>query len=365
MILYLSIKCLKVKAFKILSLHKISFMIFVTGGTGLVGSHLLFELTKAGKKVRALKRESSNLQQVVKTFSYYTNEPERLFESIEWVNGDILDYFSMEKNLNGVSEIYHCAAIISFQPKERKKMISNNVEGTSNLVNAALFNGVKKICHLSSVSALGKLGNGTPTTEDTNWIPSKRISAYSESKFFSETEIWRGIEEGLDAVILNPSIILGPGNWDAGSPKFFKTIWDGLKFYTRGVTGYVDIKDVVRAMLLLMDDSNFEKAKNQRFLINAENLSYQDIFTQIANALDKPVPKFNTPGFAMEAAWRTMKILSRITGKAALITHETAQSSKKINRFDGSKITRTIEFKYLPVSESVKQTSAFLKNDMK
>lgn len=339
-------------------------MIFVTGGTGLVGSHLLFELAKTGKKIKALKRETSNLQQVVKVFSYYTGEPEKLFNRIEWVNGDILDYFSLEKQLKGITEIYHCAAVISFQPDERKKMISNNVEGTSNIVNAAIENGVKKICHLSSVAALGKLGNGTPTTEETNWIPSKRVSGYSESKFFSETEIWRGIEEGLDAVILNPSIILGPGNWDSGSSKFFKTIWDGLKFYTHGATGFVDVKDVVRAMLMLMDESNFEKVKNQRYLFNAETVSYRDIFSQIATALGKPAPKYATSGLMLELAWRAAAIMSVISGKQALITRETAQSSKNVNLFDGSKITRSIDFKYTPISESIAQTAGFLKSDM-
>jgi len=339
-------------------------MIFVTGGTGLVGSHLLFELAKTGKKVKALKRESSNLQQVLKTFSYYSENPENLFKRIEWVNGDILDYFSLETALKGVTEIYHCAAIISYQPDERKKMITNNVEGTTNLVNAALQNGVKKICHVSSVAALGSWGNGMPITEETNWIPSKKISGYSESKFFSETEIWRGIEEGIDAVILNPSIILGPGNWDSGSPRFFKTIWTGLNFYTKGVTGFVDIKDVVRAMILLMDDSNFENTRNQRYLLNAENLSYQEVFSQIADALDKPRPKYYTSELMLEVAWRFGKMISLFTKKPEIITRETAASSIKLKHFDGSKICRTIQFDYLPVSDSIKQTADYFKNDM-
>ena len=150
-------------------------MIFVTGGTGLVGAHLLFELTSAGNNVKALKRKTSNIQQVLKTFSYYAENPKSLFEKIEWVDGDILDYFSLEKLLNGVSEIYHCAAIVSFQSNEREKMIANNVEGTANLVNAALENGVKKICHVSSIAALGRLQNGEPVTEETNWVPSKKV----------------------------------------------------------------------------------------------------------------------------------------------------------------------------------------------
>jgi nucleoside-diphosphate-sugar epimerase len=339
-------------------------MIFVTGGTGLVGAHLLYELTLAGKSVKALKRETSDLQQVLKIFSYYSDNPNELFKQIEWINGDILDYFRLEKLLEGVSEIYHCAAIVSFDPKERKRMITNNVEGTANLVNAALENEVKKFCHVSSVAALGKLDEQHLITEETNWVPSKKISGYSESKFFSETEVWRGIEEGLDAVIVNPSIILGPANWETGSAKMFKTVWDGMKFYTRGVTGFVDVRDVVKAMILLMDEQYFEKIKNQRFLISSENLSYETVFCQIADALGKPRPKYNATGGLMEMVWRLLWITSLLTRKSPLITRETAANSNVKRKFDGSKIKNYFDFEYLPVSESIKQTSAILKKDM-
>ena len=339
-------------------------MIFVTGGTGLVGAHLLFELTSAGKRVKALKRKTSDLQQVLKTFSCYAENPKELFDRIEWVDGDILDYFVLEKILQGVTEIYHCAAIVSFDSKERQKMISNNVEGTANLVNAALENKVKKICHVSSVSALGRLDNQQLITEETNWVPSKKISGYSESKFFSEVEIWRGIEEGLDAVIVNPSIIFGPANWETGSAKMFKTIWNGMKFYTKGITGFVDVKDVVKAMILLMDKTNFETAKNQRYLLNAENLSYQNVFYQIADALEKPRPKIYASDFMMELSWRVLKIFSLVTRKSPLISSETAASSKAANNYDGSKIVKQFNFEYRPISATIKQTAAFLKQDM-
>lgn len=340
-------------------------MIFVTGGTGLVGAHLLFELTKAGKKVKALKRETSNLNQVLKTFSYYTKTPQELFDKIEWVNGDILDYFSLEKILAGVTEIYHCAAIVSFDSKERQKMISNNVEGTRNLVDAAIENGVKKLCHVSSIAALGKLQNGDAINEETNWVPSKKNSGYSESKFFSETEIWRGMEEGLDAVIVNPSIIFGPAKWESGSAKIFKTVWDGMKFYTKGVTGFVDVHDVVRPMLLLMNESNFEKCKNQRFLLSAENLSYQSVFSQIATALNQPAPTIWANDFLLAFVWRAASLISLITQKPAFITKEAASGRNQLNKFDGSKITQMLSYSYIPISESIKKTAAFLKNDMK
>ena len=340
-------------------------MIFVTGGTGLVGAHLLFELTKAGKKVKALKRETSNLKQVVKTFSYYADNAQQLFEQIEWVNGDILDYYSLEKILAGISEIYHCAAIVSFDSKERQTMISNNVEGTANLVNAAIENGVKKICHVSSIAALGKTQNGEPVTEETNWVPSKKNSGYSESKFFSEAEIWRGIEEGLDAVIVNPSIIFGPANWENGSAKIFKTVWDGMKFYTKGITGFVDVEDVVKPMIQLMDESNFERCKNQRYLLSAENWSYQNIFSQIADELGKAHPTVWANDFLMAFVWRAATFASWFTRKPSLITKEAATGRNQINNFDGTKITRVLEYSYTSISESIQKTSLFLLKDKK
>jgi nucleoside-diphosphate-sugar epimerase len=339
-------------------------MIFVTGGTGLIGSHLLFQLVSAGKKVRALKRESSDTAKVLKTFSYYSGKPEELFHRIEWVNGDILDYFKLEKLLCNVEEVYHCAAVVSFSRKERKNMIHNNVEGTANMVNATLENGAKKFCHVSSVSALGPNLNGYATDELTNWVPSKKMTAYSQSKFFSETEIWRGIEEGLDAVIVNPSIVLGPGNWDSGSSQLFKTVYNGLKFYTKGVTGYVDVKDVVQAMILLMDDSHFESCKNQRFLLNSENLSYRDVFSRMANAMNKPRPKYFASKLMLAVAWRAASLVRMLSGGGPEITRETATAAGNVTRFDGSKITRATGFQYLPVFESISQTAAFLKRDM-
>jgi nucleoside-diphosphate-sugar epimerase len=287
-----------------------------------------------------------------------------LFGRIEWVNGDVLDYFSLENILQGVTQIYHCAAIVSFDPKERKRMISNNVEGTANLVNAAIENGIKRICHVSSIAALGRLENGLSVTEETNWVPAKRISGYSESKFFSEAEIWRGIEEGLDAVIVNPSIIFGPSNWETGSSKMFKTIWDGMKFYTKGVTGFVDVKDVVKAMILLMKEENFDVAKNQRYLLNSENLSYENVFTSIAGALNKPRPKYFASDFLLKIVWRAAKIASLVTAKPSMITRESVANSNAIFNFDGSKISKAFGFTYLPIAESIQQTAQFLKQDM-
>lgn len=338
-------------------------MIFVTGATGLVGSHLLLDLLQQGKRVRAMKRPESDTRQVAKTFGWYTDQAESLFQTIEWVEGDLLDPYSMEEMLTGVDTIYHAAAMVSFRSSDRSRMLTSNVEGTANLVNAAISKGVRKMCHVSSVAALGKTKNGEPVTEGTNWIPGKRISSYSESKFFSEMEVWRGIEEGIESVIVNPSIIIGPGNWTTGSTTFYRAVNKGFPFYTKGVTGYVAVRDVTRAMLLLMSDEYFTICKNQRFILSAENLSYKDFFSRVALALGKPQPHIYASPALLSAAWRIAGLMSIFTGKAPLITRETAQSANTVTHYDGSKIGQLTGFEYNGISEAIEfATQRFLKD---
>lgn len=330
----------------------------------MIGSHLLYELVSEGKVVKALKRQSSNIDQVLKVFSYYSENPKGLFQQIEWIDGDVLDYFGLEEHLAGINEVYHCAAIVSFETKDRVQMIRNNVDGTANLVNASLVNQVKKFCHVSSVSALGPNQNGYPTDELTNWIPSRKVTAYSESKFFSETEVWRGIEEGLDAVIINPSIVIGPGNWNAGSPRIFKTVWDGLRFYSKGITGFVDVNDVVKAMTLLMEDDIFIQKKNQRFLLNSENWSYHQLFNLIADSLNKPRPSWKVTGLMLSIAWRAASFYNLMAATPLPVSRETAAAANSHTQYLGKKINQVPGFSYLPIKDSVQKTASFLLNDM-
>lgn len=331
-------------------------MIAVTGGTGLVGSHLLLELARKDEKIRALYRKGSDREQVRKVFSWYDLDYEELFNKIEWAEGDLTDVFSMEEFLEEVHLLYHCAAVVSFESRRRRELIRNNVEGTANLVNAALSCGVKQICHVSSNSALGKTGNEMAVTEETRWLPSRRNSGYSVSKFFSESEIWRGVQEGLEAVVVNPSIILGPGNWNKGSAAFFPLIDRGFRFYSEGVTGYVDVRDVVDALLLLTNPQNFELAKGHRFLLNAENISFRELFNRIADELGTKRPSVNTSGLLLEAGWIVSSVMGLITGKSLKITREMAASSRAKIYFDGSKITRMFDFSYRPIGEAIHQT---------
>ena len=341
-------------------------MIFITGGTGLIGSHLLFDLLQTpDNKIRALKRSSSSFRMIKKIFSYYSDTPNDLFNRIEWVEGDIMDYYSMEELLEGVTEVYHCAALVSFHMNDRDCMLNNNIQGTANVIDAALFNKVKKFCHVSSISALGKTRGNNEITEDTYWTPSRKKSGYSLSKFYSEMEVWRGIEEGLDAVIVNPSIALGPGNWDIGSPKFFQAVWKGMKYYTKGVTGFVDVRDVSKAMIELTNDKYFERTKNNRYILNAANLSYQQLFNKIADNLRKPRPTSFASDLILNIACRAALIAGFFTGKPPLITKEAITGINSVDRYDGSKICNSINFSYRNIDTSIIDISSFFLKDIK
>jgi len=339
-------------------------MILVTGGTGLVGAHLLYELTLSGLKVKALRRQQSNTAWVKKIFSYYTDRVEELYAQIEWVEGDILDYFSLEEALKGITHIYHCAAIVSFHGDDNDMMLNNNVKGTGNLIDAAIHNGVSRLCHVSSIAALGKTQDGSQINEETYWTPSKRKSGYSLSKFFSEMEVWRGIEEGLDAVIVNPSIIMGPGNWDIGSPKLFQSIFKGLKYYTKGISGFVDVRDVVKAMIMLMDDQHFEAHKNQRFILNAGNMSYENFFYKIADGLNKPRPSNFASDIKLSIAWRMAQGASFFTGKRPLITRDAVSGSNQKNQYTGEKIIKTTGFNYRSLDSSIADIAEIFLKDI-
>lgn len=332
-------------------------MIFVTGGTGLVGSHLLLALLQQGKKVRALKRAVSDTAQVRKIFACYTPDTENMFRQIEWIDGDILDIYSLDSALENVDTIYHCAAMVSFSKTDYNKMLLNNVEGTANLVNAALEKGVRCICHVSSIASLGNNSNKMVVNENFDEVDVRKLNGYAAGKFLSEKEIWRGIHEGLDAVIVNPSIIIGPAKWKNGSASFFRRIDKGMPFYTLGSTGYVDVRDVVDAMLLLTENENFEKVKNQRFLLNAVNLTYRDFFSMIAKALNKPKPRFNASPFLLEIAWRTSAVWSFISGKPSQMSKTTVASAKSKSQYNGSKIEKMFGFKYRPIEETISQTA--------
>ena len=329
-------------------------MILVTGGTGLVGSHLLFDLAKKGENIRALKRANSSLQHVRECFSYYSDSADELFEKIEWVDGDMLDIESLEDAFEGVTKVYHCAAIVSFKKADKAKIKRINVEGTRNLVNTCLDQKIQKLCFVSSVAALGTPEEkGEMVCETTPWSPEDKRSDYSMSKFNSELEVWRGIEEGLDAVIVNPSIILGPGHWHKGSSRLFTTVAKGMKYFTRGITGYVDVRDVSKAMVQLMDSD----IKNQRFLLNSDNYSYEFIFKTIAKALNLPEPNKYASPFLTGIAWRLAYLKKIFLFKEPGLTRATARSSHNCTYYSNQKIKEALDFKFISVEDSIRDAA--------
>jgi len=330
-------------------------MILITGGTGLVGSHLLYELVKKKHKVRAFKRPTSKTENVLKTFRYYSDNPEELFSKIEWVEGDVSDMTFLEDAMQGVSKVYHCAGMVSFDSRDRKEMLEINIGGTANVVNACLGTKIEKLCFVSSTAAIGDKSGAGLVDENTIWKPSKSHSWYSVSKFKSEMEVWRGMEEGLKAVIVNPSIVLGPGDWNRSSGRIMKSVWDGLKFYTLGVTGFVDVMDVVKAMIELMEGEII----GERYIISSENLSYKEVFEMIANAFNKKPPTIQATPSLTGFAWRLDWMRSKILNKQPLVTRESARSGHRKVYFSNQKIRDAIGIDFRPLIVTIKETAEF------
>ena len=316
--------------------------ILVTGATGLVGSELVKQLLEKGYNVTALYNSTS----------LDTTHPNLTVRQC-----DILDTTVLEEIMQDITHVYHCAAIVSFKPKDKYRLLKINVEGTANVVNACLDAGVQKLVHVSSVSALGRIRNGV-VTEQMNWSEKTSNSVYGKSKYLGELEVWRGIGEGLQALVVNPSIILGGNDWDNGSAAIFKTAYNEFKWYTEGITGFVDVSDVARAMILLMNS----KISGQRFILSAENLSYKEIFSSIATCFGKRPPSRKVSPVMAEIVWRLEGIKAWITGKKHLLTKETARTALATVYFDNSKILNELPgFDFTPVAVSIAHTCATLK----
>lgn len=332
-------------------------MIFVTGATGLVGSHVILKLAQQKKSFKALKRSSSSLAICRKIFQYYNVE--KLFKEINWIDGDLNDISSLENGMKGCDFLVHCAAIVSFSSLDIEDLKRVNIEGTSNLMNVALSLGIKKVGYVSSVASLGRNTTDKIVDEQSFFIATKNESNYSLSKYFSEQEVWRASAEGLDVVIINPSIILGPGDWDKGSSQIFQKIYNGLKFYTSGSSGYVDVIDVAESLLQLL----FSNVKNERFIINAANLKYRDCFDRIAEALGKPKAKIRVTPFLKEIAWRIESVKSFITGKKPLLTKETANSSMNSNSYSADKIKHALNFRFTDIEVTIDKYAKWFISD--
>jgi dihydroflavonol-4-reductase len=324
--------------------------ILVTGGTGLVGTHLLLKLIHQGKSVRAIYRNENSLTKAKLIFSYY--QQASVFEQIEWFKADILDIRDMEEAILGCNIIYHCAAMISFHPKDAKQMYDINVRGTKNIVDVCLENKeIQSFVYVSSTAAVGR-NIYDITTEEQVWDKND-ASNYSVSKKQAEIEVWRGAEEGLNVVIVNPCIIVGPGNWNEGSSKLFQKIYQGLSYYTPGANAFVDVNDVVDCMIEL------EKRKiyNERFLLIGENLSYKNFFDMLAQNLNVTAPQKLAKKWQAIAMSYFESLRTFLTGSYPIITSETVKSSYQNTSYSNAKIVKEIGFSFTPISQSIAQTA--------
>lgn len=325
-------------------------MIFVTGGSGIVGSRLIFDLLQKGERVRALHRPGSDLVFARKVFEFYSpDEGRALFEKIEWVPGDLLDSDSLLEGMQNCQFVYHCAAMVSYNPSDREEMLLINAEGTANVVNAALDNKIEKICYVSSVAALGASKTKEPVTERDFWNSESSNSNYSLSKFMAERELWRGAAEGLPMVIVNPSVILGPAKYNQSSGMLFSTLKKGIPFYTSGAVGLVDVRDVSQIMIALME-SSIEK---ERFILNSQTLSYHRLLSKAAEIFGNKAPAIKASPWMLRLAWRGIYLGSLFTGNKPSITKETAESSLRSREFSNDKIRKTLDHEFIEVEESL------------
>jgi len=322
-------------------------MVLVTGGAGLLGKELITQLLLQGKKVRAIYNKT-------KLADFHN-------ANLQQIPCNILDVVGLEEAMNAIEQVYHCAAIVSFNPKRRQEMFKINIEGTANVVNAALDAGVKKMVYVSSVAALGRIRENEPINETMNWTEETSNSAYGQSKYLAEMQVWRGIGEGLNAVMVNPVIILGAGDWNGGSSQIFKTAYDEFPWYTNGSTGFVDVRDVVKAMIELMNSD----ITAERFILSAENKTYAEVFNLMAKAFGKKPPQKKATPLLAKIVWRLEVIKSFFTGKDPLLTKETAATAMAKVTFDNSKLKKRLPgFTYRKIEESIAETCAVLQQNV-
>lgn len=324
-------------------------MILITGATGLVGSYLALQLIENGEAIRCLYRNENSLTKVKLLFKLF--EKEHLFETIDWCKGDVTNIVSLENAFETISSVYHCAGLISFDPRKEENLRKTNIEGTANVINLALANNVKKVCHVSSIACLGEANTEIPwVTEQSIWNPEQQHSDYALSKFGAEMEVFRGQQEGLDVVILNPGVILGAGYWDQGSGKLFSEVKKGMPFYTKGISGFVSVNDVVKLLVLAMKNSN----SGERYIVVSENRSYQDIQNLIASALSVNKPSKYASVWLTEIAWR-LDWMRGLLGKTRKFSKFTAKSCHEIHLYSNDKTIKSFNYEFQSITNSISE----------
>lgn len=326
-------------------------MILVIGATGFVGSHLLYHLLKTGVTLRATYKNPLSIAKAKNVGVFYSDPYPEFNTNIDWVNVDITDFEAMLSVMKGISRVYNCSGFVSFNPGDKDLMIAVNVLGTRNIVNAALFHGVEKLIHLSSIAALGESLNGQAINEECHWVGGKQESWYSITKFNAEAEVWRASAEGLDMAIVNPSVIIGAGDWSCGSPSIIARLCKPQRFYPMGSTGIVDVRDVCNTMLLLMDS----KISNQRFIVNGANVSFRYLCDQIASLCQISRPTHKAHPLFLGLAWRLEALRAFVCNSSPSLTRNTCRTLSKKQSYSSKKIEDLLGFKFTPLDLTLKQ----------
>ncbi|WP_405209277.1 NAD-dependent epimerase/dehydratase family protein [Aquimarina sp. LLG6339-5] len=331
-------------------------MILVTGATGLVGTHLLIKLVEEKQHVRALYRTIDKKEYAKNIFAQCCKpEDKNTFDTIDWVQGDLNDIPTLTKAFDGITHVYHCAAMISFNPSHYKKLRKTNIQGTANIVNLSLIHNIQKLCYVSSIATISENNLQKPINETSEWNPEISDSVYAITKYGAEMEVWRGTQEGLDTVIVNPGIIIGRGFYNSGSGYLFKKIHKGMKFYTTGTTGYVAVNDVVKIMHRLMNS----EIKNQRYILVSENLSFKSAFSMIAKALNKPTPKKKVSPFLMKVAFYLQKFSHIFFRTKRTIFKSSIKSAFSNSFYENDKIKKELTYSFTPVEKAIETTASF------
>ncbi|MGB7786823.1 MAG: SDR family oxidoreductase [Salinimicrobium sp.] len=336
-------------------------MILVTGGTGLVGSHLLLDLTRSGEKPRAIYRSRESLKSVKKVFSYSLseNEAEKYFSQIEWVSGDITEIPSLNKVFSEVTEVYHCAALISFDPSKDSQLRKTNIEGTANVVNFCIKEKVQKLCFVSSIATLDKKPGENGISETSHWNKELDHNMYAITKYGAEMEVWRASQEGVSVVIVNPGVIIGPGYWDSGSGQIFERVSDGLKYFFPKVTGFVGVEDVVKPLRQLMASD----VKNEQFILVSENISFKKLLTQVADSLQKEAPSKKLKPWMIYVGWVWQEFAGFFFGKERQLNKQSAKSLFEDTFYSNEKIKKELNYTFEPVADVVARTGKIFRKE--
>ncbi|HXU26317.1 MAG TPA: NAD-dependent epimerase/dehydratase family protein, partial [Bacteroidia bacterium] len=268
---------------------------------------------------------------------------------IDWHEADVTDYFSLQEPFTGVTEVYHCAGMVSFDDADSKQLYAINAEGTAHIINTCLEKGVQKFCHVSSVATLQIEANKKYIDEFSVWKTAAGNSSYAITKYRGEFEAWRGAAEGLNVLVVNPSVILGAGCWGQSSTQIVTRCYKGLPVYTEGITGYVDVRDVANCMIRLMDENKF----GHRYILNAENNSFKQVTHQLQQNFGKTTSKIKAGTFILNTALIGDAFLSAITGKKRAFTKSMLQSAQNKHYYDNTKISKELNYTFIPVKDSL------------